>query len=1092
MEEDFEIKIKDVLQVIEDLQQMGSKAVSLSVDHMVTGQHISTRSRSESHLALSQRGPSKLQHAWRCESGDEVGLAGCVKDMIEHKQADTETKKMAKVVETAPTAVVLTDLDGRIEYVNPCLLKSGGFQDASEVIGRPVFDFTNEEGKNKIKDEVIPALFSQDRWQGELTLRRKDGRTYIAEMICALVRDDFGTPSYFLVNFYDITNRKQAEEALLLDDARLEALVKLNQMDEASMQEITDFALEAGVKLTNSKLGYLAFVDEDEKTLVMHSWSKRAIQECDIDHKKTVYPLDETGLWGEALRQRKAKITNDYSSCHQKRGVPAGHVRILRHMNVPIMDKGKIVIVAGVGNKDEDYNDADVRQLTLLMSGMWKLILRRRTDEELHRRDRLLQGVAQATNHLLSSDPNAIQKALEILGKAADIDRVFIMENSEMGGDEHLLLEWCREDVKADVDDALPREISSNALFLGWHEILASGSTIQGSVSKISSPGREFLERLKVKSFLIAPIFIDGKFSAIIGFNDCRNDRKWVENEVAILQAAAGSIGEAIMRRRAEVALKRTYEELEKRVHERTSWLMKANEALHEEMAKHKKTENELRRAQQAADAASRAKSEFLANMSHEIRTPMNAVIGLTGLLLETDLAPEQRDYVETIHTSGEALLSIINDILDFSKIEEGKMELELQIIDLRKCIETSLDMVAAEAAEKGLDLSYVMDDDLPQTIHADPVRLHQILTNLLSNAVKFTDHGRVTIAAHPGDEPGKIHFIVKDTGIGISQENIGKLFQSFSQLDTSTCRKYGGTGLGLAISSKLVELMGGEIWAKSDLGKGSEFHFTIKSEAILEEEQDRRLVGKKMLVVINDEASLKSLRDHAHEWGMQIYPVVSAREAREIAGNRFDVAVLDIQMPGSEKLRVELQGKLPVILLSTSEQDGASKGTLGKSVKLSGLRAALLEALSRSGRWKKVTSPKADHKDMKILLAEDNPVNRKVALLMLKKLGYSADVAANGLEVLQSLKHKDYDVILMDVQMPEMDGLKAAKFINEMNLKRRPAILAMTAYALEGDRERCLNAGMDGYISKPVKIEELRSALEDLQIRPLDQSSGS
>ena len=285
---------------------------------------------------------------------------------------------------------------------------------------------------------------------------------------------------------------------------------------------------------------------------------------------------------------------------------------------------------------------------------------------------------------------------------------------------------------------------------------------------------------------------------------------------------------------------------------------------------------------------------------------------------------------------------------------------------------------------------------------------------------------------------------------------------------------------------------MGGEIWAKSDLGKGSEFHFTIKSEAILEEEQDRRLVGKKMLVVINDEASLKSLRDHAHEWGMQIYPVVSAREAREIAGNRFDVAVLDIQMPGSEKLRVELQGKLPVILLSTSEQDGASKGTLGKSVKLSGLRAALLEALSRSGRWKKVTSPKADHKDMKILLAEDNPVNRKVALLMLKKLGYSADVAANGLEVLQSLKHKDYDVILMDVQMPEMDGLKAAKFINEMNLKRRPAILAMTAYALEGDRERCLNAGMDGYISKPVKIEELRSALEDLQIRPLDQSSGS
>ncbi len=1012
--------------------------------------------------------------------------------MKEHKQADTETKKMTKAVETAPTAVVLTDLDGSIEYVNPSLLKSGGFQDASELIGRSVFDFTNEEGKNKIKDEVIPALFSQDRWQGELTLRRKDGRTYIAEMICALVRDDFGTPSYFLVNFYDITNRKQAEEALLLDDARLEALVKLNQMDEASMQEITDFALEAGVKLTNSKMGYLAFVDEEEKTLVMHSWSKRAMQECDIDHKKMVYPLDETGLWGEALRQRKAIITNDYSSCHQKRGVPEGHVRILRHMNVPIIDKGKIVIVAGVGNKDEEYNDADVRQLTLLMSGMWKLILRRRTDEELHRRDHLLQGVAQATNQLLSSDPNAIQKALRILGKAADVDRVFIMENREIESDEHLqslLLDWCRDGVLAEADDALPREILSHALFPGWHEILASGSTIQGSVSKISSPEREFLERLKAKSFLIAPIFIDGKFSAIIGFNDCHNDRRWKENEVAILQAAAGSIGEAIMRRRAEEALKRTYEELERRVQERTSWLMKANEALQEEMAKHKKTEKELRRAQQAADAASRAKSEFLANMSHEIRTPMNAVIGLTGLLLETNLTQEQRDYVETIHTSGEALLSIINDILDFSKIDEGKMNLELQIIDLRKCIETSLDMVAAEAAEKGLDLSYVIDDGLPQTIYADSVRLRQILTNLLSNAVKFTDHGRVTITARPGDEPGKIHFMVKDTGIGISQENIGKLFQSFSQLDTSTCRKYGGTGLGLAISRKLVELMGGEIWAKSDLGLGSEFHFTIKADAIPEEEQDRRLVGKKMLAVVNDEASLKSLRDHAREWGMQIYPVVSAREAREIAWNRFDVAVLDICMPGSEKLMEELQEKLPVILLSTSDLNCASRSILGKSVELSGLRAALLEALTRKGRCKKVSSSKADHRDMKILLAEDNPVNRKVALLMLKKLGYSADVAANGLEVLQSLRHKDYDVILMDVQMPEMDGLKAAKFINEMKLKRRPAILAMTAYALEGDRERCLSAGMDGYISKPVKIEELRSALEDLQ-RDVDHSS--
>jgi PAS domain S-box-containing protein len=1174
--------------------------------------------RTQVHVAFQGSGRcfDATYYPWRDEFGNIVGLAGYVCDITEQKQAEREIGKMTKAVETAPTAIVLISLEGIIDYVNLGLLKSGGFCHAREVLGRSVFDFTDEEGKSKLEDEIIPALFSQGRWRGELPLRRKDGKSFIAEIISALVKDDLGEPSYFLANFYDITDRKRAEEALLLDESRLEALLKLNQMDEASLKDITDYALEAGVKLTNSKLGYLAFVDEEEKTLIMHSWSKRAMQECDIDHKKIVYPLEETGLWGEALRQRQAVITNDYLGSPKRRGTPQGHVKILRHMNIPIIDKGKIVVVAGVGNKEKEYDNADVRQLTLLMSGMWKLIQRRRTEEELRLRDRLLQGAAQAINYLLIPDPEAVFQALRILGEAADADRVVILENHDSeNGECHqsLLLEWSRETVSAFPDCSSQKDISYQSLFPGWYELLSSGDAIQGVTSDLCIPGQKRLENPQIRSLLLLPIFINGRVSAVIGFEDCCQERRWADDEIAILKTAAGSIGEAIMRRRAEEALKesqralstlmgnlpgmayrrsndspwtmefvsdgcieltgyrpaeliqkktisyariihpddldyiqsevqdavaerrpfrltyrirspagtkwvweqgqgifgpkgellalegfvnditerklaeealeRAHEELEKRVQERTAWLLRANEALQEEMAEHKKTEKELLRAQRAADAASRAKGEFLANMSHEIRTPMNAVIGMAGLLLDTSLTLEQRDYVETIHSSGDALLSIINDILDFSKIDEGKMKLEHQPFDLEECIESSLDMVAAKVAEKGLDLNYMVVEDVPHTILGDSTRLRQVLANLLSNAVKFTDRGQVTVFVHRGDMPDEIQFDVKDTGIGISQEDISKLFQSFSQIDTSTSRKYGGTGLGLAISRRLVELMGGRIWANSELGKGSTFHFKIKAKSVPGQVQDLRLAGKRMIALVTNEACLKSLVNHVRSWGMQIYPVVSAAEARELAKNSFDVAILDMQVPGAGDLIAEMQENVPVISIAPIGHSGAGRNSLAKPVKLSRLRAALQNVLlPKNMRTKKISRSQIHQQDMRILLAEDNPVNQKVALLMLKRLGYRADVAANGREVLQALKRQKYDLVLMDVQMPEMDGLEAARVIREMDIERRPKILAMTAYALEGDRERCLGAGMDGYISKPVQMEELKTALDNLQ----------
>ncbi|HOV82251.1 MAG TPA: ATP-binding protein [Methanothrix sp.] len=982
----------------------------------------------------------------REEGGRPDDWQACLKDLLDEALSLQEEfcsptsswiGNMTGMMEMVPTAIVLSDLQGRIEYVNSSLVKSSGCQDASELIGRPISDFTSEEGRSKLEEEILPALHSQGQWQGELSVVGQGGQFYLVEMICSLVRDGSGCPAHLLANFFNITDRKLAEEVLLLDDSRLEALQRLNQMDEASAQEIADFALEAGVKLTGSKLGYLAFVDDQESTLYMYTWSKRALKECNIEHKRLVYPLRDTGLWGEAIRQRRPVITNDYASCPKRKGTPPGHVDIIRHMNVPIMDKGKIVIVAGLGNKDEEYGEADVRQLTLLMSGMWKILQRRRTEMAL-------QESQRALSTLMSNLPGMAYRCKN--------DQQWTMQFVSDGCLE--LTGWQPEDLLNNKSLSFTDLIHPGDQNYVWNEVQAA------------------LEERR-------PFRLTYRIRTSSGTKWVWEQGQGIFNEHGELLALEGFISDITERKLAEDALKRTQEELERRVEERTEWLVKANSALQEEMVKHRETERELLAAQQAADAASRAKSEFLANMSHEIRTPMNAVIGLAGLLLETKLTPEQRDFVETIHSSGDALLAIINDILDFSKIDEGKMKLERLPFHLKECIESSCSLVAARAAEKGLSLSYTIDERLAAAFFGDPARLGQVLANLLSNAVKFTERGSVSVRAFPGEREDDLIFSVSDTGIGISTEDRQKLFHSFSQVDASTSRKYGGTGLGLAISRRLVELMGGRIWVESELGKGSTFYFQIKAEPYYVDFARPSLAGKRILTLVSREETLKELADFALTSAIQIFPAAHAQEAREMDVGRFDAALLDLGVPGAGDLAGELQIHIPVITLA-SPADGIQRAVSG----LPGSIVSELEEvlLARGGGAKELSIRGRESADLDILLAEDNAVNQKVARLMLRKLGYRADVVSNGREVLAALEKKDYDVILMDVQMPEMDGLEATGAILESKHKKRPKILAMTAYALEGDRERCLQAGMDGYISKPVQIEELRRALQDLQ----------
>lgn len=773
---------------------------------------------------------------------------------------------------------------GIVVDVNIAMLEMSGYTDEKELVGKNIIDYISPAYKEKVLNNVLGE--KTDKYEAEII--RRDGTIIPVEIMPRHAEFSDGR-KLRIASLTDITERKKAEQMQNINARRTMALLQLSEMINAPLNEITNFVLEEVISLTGSKIGYLAFLNETEDVLTMHAWSKSAMEECNVSDAPREYLVDKTGLWGESVRQRKPVITNDYSADNPwKKGYPEGHVTLKRHLSVPVFDNDRIVAVLGVGNKEDEYYDECIKQLTILGSAMWSHIARQRVMKELLESREQFRLITENSNDMIITfdlEIGAITYVSPGSGKYAK------WEPEEVYG--HSVFEFVHED-----------EIN---LFF----------KMQSDIYEGNNPGL-FKHRILMK---------DGSYN-------------WFETSCQVVR-------EEYPQKIKIVAVCRDINEIVEK--------------------------EKLQKEKEFAEAASKAKSEFLANVSHEIRNPLNSIVGMAKTLSRTNFNKDVQEIVEAILTSSDNLLHIINDVLDLSKIEANRIELEDKDFNVNAVFSEVSSVYKSVAEGKGIKFEIRKDASVPARLRGDGNRFRQMVINLTGNAVKFTDKGSVLLhvsASTAEDGQTIITTEVADTGIGIKKEDFGKLFQSFTQLDSSTTKKFSGTGLGLAIVKSFAEMMGGDIKVESEFGHGSRFILTIPFNAPLSDAEETNIA--------TDE------------------PVQS---------------------------------------------------------------------------------------ECKVLLVEDDALNQMYLKGFLSSKGMIVDSAYNGLQALEKYDTAKYDIILMDGQMPQMDGFEATRIIREKETQSgiHTPIIAITGYAISGDEERFLKVGMDSYITKPFDENRLIEVIRKL-----------